>query len=150
MVLLLTWSFLLTFPLTAVAHSEIWPDPLQLPSSNRNSIVANLHRIHGLGEWFLYLEDDMFLNRPFDASFHVASDGRPISHMYSHMDKELSLLSPVEAEAKHGGWYGAGFTAITLLEQRLGLAKLLGLRGCYGQQHRRLVAGKRNGCIVRD
>jgi hypothetical protein len=45
----------------AVSHTEMWKDVSQLPIANRNSISANVHRIKGLGEWYLVLQDDMFL-----------------------------------------------------------------------------------------
>ncbi|RKW71925.1 stealth family protein [Galactobacter caseinivorans] len=49
---------------TVVDHREIWPDPAQLPNFNSHAIEANLHRIQGLAEHFLYLNDDNFFGRP--------------------------------------------------------------------------------------
>ena len=101
----------------AVPHSQIWPDPSQLPSSNRNAIVANLHRIPGLGKWFLYLEDDIFLNRPFDMSQFITNDGRIRSHL------SRGFWSWEMAPKYHdsmSGYEGAGLTAIKLEEGRFG------------------------------
>ena len=47
-----------------VSHGEIYPDGSVLPTFNSNSIEANLHRIPGLAEHFLYLNDDFFFSRP--------------------------------------------------------------------------------------
>lgn len=47
-----------------VRHSQIWPDEEGLPTFNSHAIEACLHRIPGLAEHFLYLNDDMILGRP--------------------------------------------------------------------------------------
>lgn len=47
-----------------VDHSEIWSDPVDLPVFNSHAIEANLHRIPGLSEHFLYFNDDMLLTKP--------------------------------------------------------------------------------------
>jgi hypothetical protein len=49
---------------TVVSHEEIWPDTNGLPTFNSHAIEACLHRIPGLAEHFLYLNDDMVLGRP--------------------------------------------------------------------------------------
>ncbi|MGP5073489.1 Stealth CR1 domain-containing protein [Arthrobacter rhombi] len=47
-----------------VSHDQIWPDSEGLPTFNSHAIEACLHRIPGLSEYFLYLNDDMILGRP--------------------------------------------------------------------------------------
>jgi len=42
-----------------VRHSEIFPDKDVLPTFNSLAIEANLHRIPGLSNFFVYLNDDM-------------------------------------------------------------------------------------------
>lgn len=49
--------------LTVVSHREIWSDEGTLPTFNSHAIEAHLHRIEGLSEHFLYLNDDVFLGR---------------------------------------------------------------------------------------
>jgi hypothetical protein len=49
---------------TVVSHQEIWPDQEGLPTFNSHAIEACLHRIPGLSEHFLYLNDDMIFGRP--------------------------------------------------------------------------------------
>ena len=48
--------------LTVIDHTDIAPAGTQLPSFNSQSIEANLHRIEGLSEHFLYFNDDVFLS----------------------------------------------------------------------------------------
>ncbi|WP_162251154.1 stealth conserved region 3 domain-containing protein [Rhizobium sp. Root482] len=47
-----------------VPHSALYPDPSVLPTFNSNSIETVLHRIEGLAEHFLYLNDDFFFSAP--------------------------------------------------------------------------------------
>ena len=48
---------------TVVSHQEIWSDEGTLPTFNSHAIEAHLHRIEGLSEHFVYLNDDVFLGR---------------------------------------------------------------------------------------
>jgi hypothetical protein len=50
--------------LTVVGHKEIFGDTGTLPTFNSQAIESRLHRIPGLSEHFLYLNDDVFLGRP--------------------------------------------------------------------------------------
>jgi hypothetical protein len=47
-----------------VSHREIFGDTGRLPTFNSQAIESRLHRIPGLAEHFLYLNDDVFLARP--------------------------------------------------------------------------------------
>lgn len=49
--------------LSVVDHRELFPDPSALPVFNSHAIETVLHRIPGLSEHFLYLNDDGFLLR---------------------------------------------------------------------------------------
>lgn len=55
-----------------VDHREIFADPSVLPVFNSHAIESQLHRIPGLAERYLYLNDDVFLGRPAtkDLFFH--------------------------------------------------------------------------------
>ncbi|MFC7534244.1 stealth family protein [Actinoplanes sp. GCM10030250] len=50
--------------LTVVSHREIFGDTGKLPTFNSQAIESRLHRIPGLAEHFLYLNDDVVLGRP--------------------------------------------------------------------------------------
>lgn len=58
-------AFLKEFPRASVVHhDEIFEDPKLLPTFSSRAIEANLHRIPGLAEHFIYLNDDMFFGAP--------------------------------------------------------------------------------------
>ena len=60
-----------------VDHSEIIPAEIaSLPTFNSDVISAFLHRIPGLSETFIYLNDDVFLGSPLQASDVFSGDGR--------------------------------------------------------------------------
>ncbi|RSM67466.1 hypothetical protein DMB66_15715 [Actinoplanes sp. ATCC 53533] len=50
--------------ITVVSHREVFGDTGTLPTFNSQAIESRLHRIPGLSEHFLYLNDDVFLGRP--------------------------------------------------------------------------------------
>jgi hypothetical protein len=50
--------------ITVVPHTEIFGNTGRLPTFNSQAIESRLHRIPGLAEHFLYLNDDVFLGRP--------------------------------------------------------------------------------------
>jgi hypothetical protein len=55
--------------LTVVDHRDIFADPSVLPVFNSNAIIGQLHRIEGLSEHYLYINDDSFFGhdvRPED------------------------------------------------------------------------------------
>lgn len=62
--------------LRLVHHDEVVTEPGVLPVFNSNVIESFLHRLPGLSDHFLYLNDDYFLGAPVTpADFH-APDGR--------------------------------------------------------------------------
>ena len=52
------------YRLTIVTHEEIFDDHSHLPTFSSAAIEANLHKIKGLSDKFLYLNDDIFLGQP--------------------------------------------------------------------------------------
>lgn len=58
-----------------VDHKDIWPDESGLPNFNSHAIEACLHRIPGLSEHFLYLNDDMLLGRPVPSELFFHPNG---------------------------------------------------------------------------
>jgi hypothetical protein len=50
--------------ITVVPHRDVFGDTGRLPTFNSQAIESRLHRIPGLAEHFLYLNDDVFLGRP--------------------------------------------------------------------------------------
>lgn len=50
--------------LTVVDHRDIFPEDARLPTFNSHAIECRLHRIKGLAEHYLYLNDDFLFGRP--------------------------------------------------------------------------------------
>ncbi|MFG2196345.1 stealth conserved region 3 domain-containing protein [Streptomyces sp. NPDC048639] len=61
--------------LRVVDHREIFADPGALPTFNSHAIESQLHRIDGLAEHFLYLNDDVFLGQPLRPDTFFQSNG---------------------------------------------------------------------------
>jgi glycosyltransferase involved in cell wall biosynthesis len=62
--------------ITVIDHRDLFADPAgSLPTFNSHAIESQLHRIEGLSEHFLYLNDDMFLGRPTTPATFFLSSG---------------------------------------------------------------------------
>lgn len=61
--------------ITVIDHHEIFRDSSVLPVFNSHAIEAQLHRIPGLSENYLYLNDDVFIARPITPSLFFTSSG---------------------------------------------------------------------------
>lgn len=60
---------------TVVRSEEFFADPSVLPTHNSHAIEAQLHRIEGLSEHFLYSNDDMFFARPVEPELFFTAGG---------------------------------------------------------------------------
>ena len=58
-----------------VRHDDIFADPSHLPTFSSHAIEANLHRIPGLAQHYLYLNDDVFLARPLRPEHFFTGSG---------------------------------------------------------------------------
>ena len=74
-----------------VKHSEIFKYKEYLPTFNSQSIESNLHRIPGLLERYIYLNDDMYIGRPVSIS-EFFDDYKPIIHSQQTGKFELLTL----------------------------------------------------------
>ena len=70
--------------LVVVRHEDYLPEAYR-PTYNSNAIELNMHRIDGLGEQFVYFNDDMFLLKPLTET-DFFENGLP---------KDAALLNPV-------------------------------------------------------
>nr|WSW66130.1 stealth family protein [Streptomyces sp. NBC_00995] len=61
--------------LQVVDHRELFSDPDALPTFNSHAIESQLHRIDGLSEHFVYLNDDVFLGRPLTPGHFFHANG---------------------------------------------------------------------------
>lgn len=60
---------------TIVRSDEFFADPTVLPTHNSHAVEAQLHRIDGLAEHFLYSNDDMFFGRPVEPEMFFTAGG---------------------------------------------------------------------------
>ena len=60
-----------------ISHSQILPEDA-LPTFNSEAIEACICNIPGLSEYFLYSNDDMFINRPVTPDYFFDKNGKPI------------------------------------------------------------------------
>lgn len=66
--------------ISVVDHTQIAPEGTALPTFNSQAIEANLHRIEGLSEHFIYFNDDVFLSSPVAPELFFSPNG--IASMY--------------------------------------------------------------------
>ncbi|RYH02465.1 hypothetical protein EON65_47880 [archaeon] len=59
-----SWLNMETDKLTVVSHEDIFANQSHLPVFSSPAIEANIHRIQGLSEYFIYFNDDVFLGAP--------------------------------------------------------------------------------------
>ena len=77
-----------------VEHENIFPNEEMLPTFNSHAIESCLHRIPGLSEKFIYLNDDFMLSQPCLPSDFYDETGRSISYFepYGMVYPDTKLL----------------------------------------------------------
>lgn len=80
----------LPFEIKLVNHSEFIPAEYR-PTYSSRAITANLHRIDGLAERFLYCNDDVFIAKPSSASDWFTQDGVRLRYTSTPMPERTSL-----------------------------------------------------------
>lgn len=88
-----------------VRHDEIFADASHLPTFNSHAIEANLHRIPGLAQHYLYFNDDVFLARPLRPEHFFTASGllRYFPSMIPVEDGEATAADlPVVSAFKNG------------------------------------------------
>ena len=58
-----------------MSHAEVFKDKTHLPTFNSFAIEANMHRIRGLSEHYIYMNDDDFFGKPIEPEDFVSSKG---------------------------------------------------------------------------
>lgn len=92
-----------------VDHEEIFDDPSVLPTFNSHAIEACLHRIRGLSEHFIYMNDDFVFTRPAYWTDYFDSMGRAkaVLEPYGmvaedpHVDPSRDFLVASQNAARH-------------------------------------------------
>ena len=94
---------------TIITHEQIWPlsrIQTDLPTFNSIAIETHLHRIPGLSEYFIYLNDDMFVGKTLSKSYFFDPLGRPLVSLKS-TDK-VKMESVDRIAAQKAPWYLIG------------------------------------------
>jgi len=79
---------------SVVFHDQIFGDAGHLPTFSSRAIEANLHRIPGLSEAFIYFNDDMFLGQPMEPGDFFRDIAIPNTSMTSTLRPILRTLKP--------------------------------------------------------
>lgn len=90
--------------ITIVDHSVIFRNTEDLPTFNSQAIECNLHRIPGLSERFIYLNDDVFFGSEVTVDDFFTKDGGIIVTLSKHLaarGKNTGLESTYESAWKN-------------------------------------------------
>jgi len=63
-------------PIEIVYHKDFYEDSSHLPTFNSLSIEANIHKINGLAEYFVYFNDDCFINKTITINEFINKKGQ--------------------------------------------------------------------------
>jgi len=105
-----SWLDITSPRLTVVDHRDIFEDPSVLPSFNSHAIEASLHRIEGLVEHYVYMNDDFLFGRRLGPSTFFHFNG--IAKFYL----SNAVISAEDLSVDH-----AARNAAELLESRFGI-----------------------------
>ncbi|MEV0604310.1 stealth conserved region 3 domain-containing protein [Streptomyces sp. NPDC050315] len=100
--------------LKVVDHRELFADPSLLPTFNSHAIESQLHRIEGLSEQFLYINDDVFFGRPVPPSAFFHSNGT------AHFFRSPTAVPPGEVTPDDEGYFAAAKNNRALLKREFG------------------------------
>ncbi|WP_312836883.1 stealth conserved region 3 domain-containing protein [Pantoea sp.] len=81
-----------------IDHSDIFPSTEMLPTFNSHAIECCLHKIPGLSEKFIYLNDDFILSQPCLPSDFFDETGRSISYFESYGMVNTSSKKTIEKD----------------------------------------------------
>lgn len=90
--------------ITVVDHRDIFADRSVLPVFNSHAIESQLHHIEGLGDRYLYLNDDCFFLRPTEPELFYTANG---------LAKHFPSVVPVDV----GGWSPRDLPIISAAKQ---------------------------------
>lgn len=104
-----------------VDHKEILPE-VSLPCFNSRLIEHFLYKIPGLSEYFLYANDDMFINRPVTPATFFAADGLPIIRFNRRPFRKFTLWFKEKVQGKAlSNYVQAIRNSAELVEKRYGI-----------------------------
>ncbi len=119
---------------TLVRSEEFFADPRVLPTHNSHAVEAQVHRIEGLAEHFLYSNDDMFFGRAVAPEMFFTSGG-----VSKFVECPVRIGSgPTRLE--RSGHDNALRVNRTLLHERFGRTILRDLEHCAAPMRRSVAA----------
>jgi hypothetical protein len=90
--------------ISVVSHRELFADRGTLPTFNSHAIETQLHRIEGLAEHFLYLNDDVFFGSVVQPETFFLGNGTPLifpSKALIPRGSATATDAPVDAAGKN-------------------------------------------------
>ncbi|MFS0732486.1 stealth conserved region 3 domain-containing protein [Microbacterium sp. 1P10UB] len=128
-------AWLLDHPrVTVVPSDAFFADTSSLPTHNSHAVEAQLHRIEGLSEHFLYSNDDMFFARPVDPDLFFTPGG------VSKFVESDVRIGPGAARIERSGHDNALRVNRALLEERFGRTITRDLEHCATPLRRSVMA----------
>jgi hypothetical protein len=97
-----------------VRSEEFFTDPSVLPTHNSQGVEAQLHRIPGLSEHFIYSNDDMFIGRPLRPEVFFSPGG------VSRFIEASTRIGIGENDSQRSGFENAARVNRRLLQDRFG------------------------------
>lgn len=119
---------------TIVRSEEFFADPAVLPTHNSHAVEAQLHRIPGLAEHFLYSNDDMFFGRPVSPELFFSGGG------VSRFVESGIRIGSGPAHAGRSGHDNGLRVNRALLQQRFGRVITHDLEHCAAPMRRSIAA----------
>ncbi|MDD7929451.1 stealth conserved region 3 domain-containing protein [Microbacterium thalli] len=119
---------------TIVRSEEFFADPSTLPTHNSHAVEAQLHRIDGLAEHFLYSNDDMFFGRPVHPELFFSPGG---VSSFVECDVRIGAGEPRLERSGHDNGLRVNRA---LLEERFGRIILRDLEHCAAPLRRSVMS----------
>ncbi|MET0296491.1 MAG: stealth conserved region 3 domain-containing protein [Microbacterium sp.] len=119
---------------TIVRSEEFFADPSTLPTHNSHAVEAQLHRIPGIAEHFLYSNDDMFFGRPVSPEMFFTPAGVT---KFVECDVRIGVGDPAPARSGHDNGLRVNRA---LLRERFGRTIVRDLEHCATPLRRSVMA----------
>lgn len=118
---------------TIVRSEEFFADRASLPTHNSHAVEAQLHRIEGLAEHFLYANDDMFFGRPVRPELFFTAAG------ISRFVESRVRIGVGPTDPERSGHDNAARINRALLEERFGRVIARDLEHCAAPLRRSVM-----------
>lgn len=128
-------AWLAAHPKVTIVRAEaMFSDPSVLPTHNSHAVEAQLHNIEGLGEHFLYSNDDMFFGRGMDPDLFFSPGG------VTKFVEAPTRIGLGETDPERSGHDNAARYNRSLLRERFGTVTTRHLEHCAAPLRRSVMA----------